>query len=112
MKAGLATDKWKRSVDHFVSSAKALYGAMVHEGFDPRFAVPIDPDGELLNGSHRVACALALGIAEIPVEHRPNYVFAPPWDYEWFVANGMGEGDLERLREDWARLGGIERVGL
>lgn len=102
MAAGLATDKWKKSVDHYLISAKALLSAMAREGFDPRFAVPIDPDGELLDGSHRVACALALEVEEVPVSPQQRYVWAPAWGYEWFVENGMG--DLESLREDWRGL--------
>lgn len=100
MRAGLATDGWKRSVDHYVISAKALCNAMAHEGFRPECAVPIDPDGELLGGAHRVACALALQIKEIPVARQSRFAWAPPWDEQWFRDNGMKEEDLARLGGD------------
>lgn len=104
MQAGLATDVWKRSLDDYVSSAEALHAAMVREGFDARHAIPLDVDGELLDGSHRLACALALGAAEVPVVRRPQRVWAPAWDRAWFVSHGMGKEDLERLSRDYAAL--------
>ena len=104
MQSGLATDRWKRSLDHYLCSAKALYGAMVHEGFDAAFPIPVDPNGELLDGSHRVACALALGIETIPVIRMAQRVWAPAWGYEWFVTNGMAAEDRDRIRQDWEAL--------
>ena len=77
---------------------------MAMHGFDPQFAVPIDPAGELLDGSHRVACALALGIESIPVNRKPNKVWAPDWGMEWYAANGMQQDDFERLCRDWQVL--------
>jgi hypothetical protein len=99
MAAGLPTDGWKDALDDYVSAASALFGSMAEKGFDPRHAVPIDPDGELLNGSHRVACALALEIERIPVERHPHRVWAPAWDAEWFRANGLDEATIEALQK-------------
>ena len=104
MRAGLPTDRWKKSLEHYLASARALYGAMVHEGFNPSFPIPVDPDGELLDGSHRLACALALGLVEVPVERRDQFVWAPPWGETWFETQGMTASDLQRIREDWNAL--------
>lgn len=104
MEAGLATDQWKRSAEDYLSSAKALFRSMVEKGFDPKCPVPIDPDGELLNGSHRVACALALEIVEISTVRMDRKVWAPAWNEAWFLTNGMDSKDLERLRRDWKEL--------
>jgi hypothetical protein len=101
MQQGLATDAWKRSLDDYLASAASLCRSMAYHGFHPSGAIPIDPDGELLGGAHRVACALALGIETVPVDRRADRVWAPRWDYEWFVANGMGEDGLSRLKADW-----------
>lgn len=106
MKAGLATDVWKRGLDDYVTAAQGLLASMKANGFLQKYAVPIDPDGELLNGSHRVACALALGIPSIPVIRQVSYCWAPQWDYDWFLRNGMPARDLERLDEDWRELVG------
>ncbi len=93
-------DVWKWSVDDYVAAAGALCASMANRGFIPECAVPIDPDGELLGGAHRVACALALGIEEIPVVRKEQRAWAPPWGREWFVANGMAQDDLDRLARD------------
>lgn len=104
MAAGLPTDRWKRSVDDYVESARNLKHTMMAYGFVPEEAIPVDTAMELLNGSHRVACALALDIYLVPVTQEDRKASAPAWDYEWFVTNGMSENDLHRLRQDWSSL--------
>jgi hypothetical protein len=94
----------KADTDHYVRMAAGLYASMVLRGFLASGAVPLDRNGELLGGAHRVACALALGIAEIPVVRMPQKVRAPAWDEQWFIDEGMGAEDLERLRQDWEGL--------
>lgn len=99
-------DVWKWSVDDYVAAAGALCASMANRGFIPECAVPIDPDGELLGGAHRVACALALGIEEVPVVRKETPAWAAPWGYAWFVANGMAADDLERLERDFSSCRG------
>jgi hypothetical protein len=101
MSAGLSTDQWKRTLDDYVASAKALHASMVDKGFDPAWPIPVDPDGELLGGAHRLACAMALGIESVAVTHSPGYVWAPAWGVAWFTAAGMAHDDLMRLTDDW-----------
>lgn len=104
MDAGLATDGWKLSVEDYVASASNLHASMCRHGFLDEFAVPVDPDGELLAGSHRVACALALGIDEIPVRQERNRVWAPAWGYPWFVGHKCPVGGLTRILFDYAEM--------
>ena len=104
MRQGLATDLWKLTLHEYVASAEALLWNMQAFGFLGRGIIPVDADGEIFNGSHRVACALALGIGEIPVTTMPGCVWAPSWGYQWFVDHGMAGEDLERLRQDWAAM--------
>ena len=104
MAAGLKTDKWKRSVDHYLISAKALLNAMAHEGFDPQYAIPVDPEGELLDGSHRLAAALVLKMADVPVVRPSTVAWAPAWGRQWFADQGMSVSDLERIERDWNAL--------
>jgi hypothetical protein len=106
MASGVTTDVWKRSLDDYVTSARRLLDSMASQGFLVDEAVPIDPNGEFLNGSHRVACALALGISSISVERHQRHVWAPPWGEEWFRSAGMASADLERLRRDMNNLMG------
>jgi hypothetical protein len=106
LRSGLATDGWKRTLDDYVSAARGLYEGMAEDGFRLSGTVLIDPNGELLSGAHRVACALALGIEMIPVKREARHVWAPAWGYEWFVANSMGHDELARLCRDWQALQG------
>lgn len=103
MQAGLATDHWKRGIDDYVRSAIGLAHSMAQRGFDGP-SIPIDPDGELLDGSHRLGCALALGLESVPVEHKTRKVWAPAWDLAWFLSHGMSGEDLVRLQADYAAL--------
>lgn len=104
MVAGLPTDGWKLSLDDYVTSARNTYQSMSYLGFRDEYAPRIDPDGELLDGSHRVACAIALGIAEIPIRMERKRVWAPAWDYRWFVGNGCPIRDLDRTLSDYAEM--------
>lgn len=101
MAAGLPTDAWKRTLDDYVASAANLVASMAHNGFLPHGAVPVDPNGELLGGAHRVACAIACGIISIPIGRLNTNVWAPSWGKEWFVEHGMSNADLCRLERDW-----------
>lgn len=104
MDAGLATDGWKLSVEDYVTSACNLNASMRLHGFLDEFAVRVDPDGELLSGAHRVACALALGIGEIPIRQERNRVWAPAWGYPWFVGHRCPVGSLTRILFDYAEM--------
>lgn len=101
MLAGVPTDAWKLSLDDYVGSARNLLCNMEYRGFIPEFAVPVDPAGELLQGSHRVACAIALGIKEIPIRRETRYAWAPAWGFEWFMAHGLNLKDLDRALDDF-----------
>lgn len=104
MTAGLRTDQWKRTVEHYVISAKALFAAMAHEGFSPEYPIPVDPNGELLGGAHRLACAIALNLVGVTVQRPGGYVWAPAWDHAWFVTNGMSKTDLDRTVQDFDEI--------
>ena len=101
MRARVKTDQWKGSISDYVIGAQVLADSMAKLGFLESNAVPIDPNGELLGGAHRLACAMALGIESIPVERHTRMVWAPAWDENWFVANGVNEYDLARIKADW-----------
>jgi hypothetical protein len=96
----------KSGLAHYIETAGALCSSMARRGFVsiPQWCIPVDPNGELLGGAHRVACALALGIDEVVVRNEEHTAWAPPWGEQWFIDNGMEEFDLERLRQDWASI--------
>lgn len=104
MAIGLATDGWKRTLPDYVIAAEKLAHDMSRNGFRAEHPIRIDPNGELLDGSHRVACALALGLEAVTVARQAGFAWAPAWDEQWFVANGCSEEDSERIRRDYAAL--------
>jgi len=97
-------DGWKRGHADYTNAAEQLLASMLQHGFQPWSAIPVDPDGELLNGSHRLACALALDMGAVPVRPSDQKVWAPPWGEAWFVAKGLRHPELQRLREDFQAL--------
>jgi hypothetical protein len=94
----------KSGTDQYVRDCCALIRSMNAYGFLPQYAIPIDPDGELLGGAHRLGCALALEIEEVPVVKFEKSAWAPPWNREWFVENGADAEDLARIEKDWLAL--------
>ena len=89
-------------MDDYVHSASKLLSSVAEHGV--LHPIPIDLSGELLDGSHRVASALALGLGVVPVSHKQRSVWAPPWNEAWFIGHDMDVNDLERLRSDWRRM--------
>ncbi|MFW5926421.1 MAG: hypothetical protein ACOCSR_00070 [Wenzhouxiangella sp.] len=94
----------KSGTDQYVTDCQDLLVSMQQRGFLPEYAIPVDPNTELLNGSHRLACALALGIETVPVQCHNRHVWAPAWDCEWFVKRGMDRVEIARLVDDWQHL--------
>lgn len=100
MLLGLPTDAEKYSLFDYIDSAVALHQSMKLSGFFNSHPIPLDLDGELLNGSHRVACALALG-HNVRVVPSPKSAWAPPWDVPWFLQNGFSLDFVAGLTKDW-----------
>jgi hypothetical protein len=89
MMQGLATDGHKMGLIDYVASAVELAESLKTRNFWPEYAIPVDSHGEILNGAHRVACALALG-KNVIIGRAEKDAWAPPWDGQWFVDNGFG----------------------
>jgi hypothetical protein len=107
MLEGLATDGWKLKLDHWVEACGVLLESMAKEGFSPHHPIPIDKYGELLNGTHRLACAMALHIDEAYVWRLPEKeAWAPDWGLQWFTDNGVPDADIERTVTDFEAMCG------
>ena len=106
MALGMVTDGWKLETGHWIEAALVLSRSMESNGFLPQHAIPIDEDGELLNGSHRLACAIAYNLPQVYTWQVEKKVWAPPWDYKWFADNKCPPEDLKRIMSDWENLRG------
>ena len=104
MKAGIRTDQYKTDLDDYRRAATRLFRDMEKNGFRHEGAIPVDCNGELLGGAHRVACALALGIAGIMVFQSRDAAWAPPWGEAWFRQEGLSQTHIEELRQTMAEL--------
>jgi hypothetical protein len=105
MLEGVPTDGWKLTLDHWVDACKALMESMAVNGYSPCHPIPLDKNGELLNGTHRLACALALHIDGVYVWRLDDKeVWAPAWDNEWFHAHGVPDPDIERAVQDFEAI--------
>jgi hypothetical protein len=104
IEAGLPTDRWKLTLNDYLASAQALFLSMVQDGFSPHHPIPVDRNGEILGGAHRLACALALNIEAVPVTKHDQAAWAPAWGEQWFKDNGMQPADLDRLSREWQSL--------
>ena len=96
-------DRGKPDDDVYLPHAKALLASMKAEGFQPYWPIPVGRDGEILDGAHRTACAIALGIDAL-VQPVAKISWAPSWGRTWFRENEMPEADFDRLEADVARL--------
>lgn len=102
----LGMDGAKQTTDQYVEAARALYTSMHNRGYDPSKPIPVDPYGSILGGAHRLACALALDIDEVPVQQNTQPAWAPPWGFRWFCLAGMADADRHRMLDDWETLWG------
>jgi hypothetical protein len=99
----------KSGTDQYVADCRQLLISMQALGFLTEHAAPIDLQGELLGGAHRVACALALGIEDTPVIRKNSLAWAPPWGEAWFIENRCAPEDLNHIRQDFQSLHGSHR---
>ena len=106
-RAGFGMDVGKpQDASVYVEEAHKLAASMLRYGFLTACAIPLDCNGELLNGSHRTACNMAMGLETIPVVMCDRRVKAPAWGEAWFIAHGCPAEDLDRIRRDWQSLHG------
>src|SRR3990167_1011619 len=96
-------DSTKDSLDVFLPAARGLLASMSSNGFDSAYPVPVDRNGDIMGGAHRVACALALGEPAWATRSE-RLAWAPSWDAAWFRQHGMPEGEVEGLIADYERL--------
>jgi hypothetical protein len=102
---GVERGSWKASVDDYVTAAIELAASMQAHGFDPYHPVVIGSNGRLMEGAHRLACSLALGLASVPVRRREDKPGrSAPWGADWFRRHGMVEADIRRIQSDLESL--------
>jgi Flp pilus assembly protein TadD len=96
----------KGSLASFTLQFARLLASMKANGFDPSAPIPVARrTGLLLNGAHRLAAALALGVERVPVIDVEG-VDGLTWDFDWFVSNGFAPFELDEITRAWIDLEG------
>jgi hypothetical protein len=76
---------------------RALAASVRERGLDPRYPISIAPDGRLADGSHRLACALAVDAENLAVTFSPPR--KTPYGRDWFENRGFPEDLIAKLDE-------------
>lgn len=85
----------KNGADSFRAAFFRLRNSFSKSGFDPSLSLmPIASDGTILNGGHRAACALHLGLPLMGVETELEPVC---YDWAYFRDRGMATEDLDAM---------------
>lgn len=101
IKAGLPTDGWKMEIDDWVNAFDILVKSIYDNGLLSQYAIPIDKNHQLLNGSHRLGAAIAWNISDVYVYKCPKDAWAPPWGLQWFEEHGISPEEHTRLIQEW-----------
>ena len=89
----------------FIEAYHALLLSMQAIGYSPSVEdqIPLCVDGRhqqqahVMNGAHRIAAAIAFGIAAVPVNYtRQRQCQSAPWDFAFFAARGYNS-----MHSDW-----------
>lgn len=93
----------KRGWKAFDEAFRGLIDSIRTDGFYRQHFVPLDRSGNLINGAHRVAAAIALGTDiwayEYPVDIKP-LVF----NEKWFLENGFTGDETGYITEGYKEL--------
>lgn len=99
-KFSLEVAQQKNTVDDYVNSFKNLIKSISENGFDSSFPVPIDKQGQLGNGAHRLAAAVALNQSVFIQDIDRGF----GWDFDWFNKQGFSVEDKQRILRGFVEL--------
>ena len=90
----------KTSLDRYELEFRQLIDSIRLQGFQPDGAIPLHHDGRILNGAHRIAAAIALGITEIPtVAMEAGQAY--DWGMNWFLQQDFTPHEINALLNCW-----------
>lgn len=101
----------KTSEEDYEYAFERLIESMRSSGFHDEFAIPIDCNGRILNGAHRLAAALALQLDRVPVVRMPPSWHALDWGMSWFLRHDFHPEEINLLLRLWIEAH-PDRIGL
>ena len=94
----------KGSLNSYKVQFIELIESMRRDGFLEEFAIPVaKKTGLILNGAHRVAAALCLGIKRVPVVYNTE-LDGLTWNARWFMMQGFTPVEIDALTRQWIHL--------
>lgn len=99
---GIEKRSWKKTVDDYIWACSNLLWCISRFGFDANYPIRTGKNGWLLDGAHRLACALLLELdVYYVIENRDG---TAAWGESWFVRNKINPEDLEKIKRTWDNL--------
>lgn len=91
----------KGSITDYITFFDQTIESLRDEGFSEDEPIIVSSKNQLvLNGAHRLAASIALGVSEVP--YREDYVaVGREWDWQWFASTGFSISDLSALAFEW-----------
>ncbi len=93
----------KTTLEDYERCFIALIESIRAEGFHDASAIPIDEEGRILNGAHRLAVAIALELDTVPVIRIPKPWRGTEWGCRWFLQHGFNPPEINRLLRAWVQ---------
>jgi hypothetical protein len=101
---GIEPGGGKSTLAAYMTHARALQRHMKAHGFNDDHPIRVGTNGRLMDGAHRIACALALGVRRIPVVTVDKPGRARDWGAACLTGHGIDPDDLARLEADFKVL--------
>lgn len=94
----------KSKVSDYIDSFYQLIDSIKNKGFNRNFSIPIDKNGVILNGAHRLAAAIALEIPLVPITKFNDPWQALDWGMSWFLRNNFDTVQINLLLRRWIEV--------
>ncbi|WP_026894443.1 hypothetical protein [Clostridiisalibacter paucivorans] len=93
------------NIERFIKTIKSIE----ENGFDDDSPVLVDLNLQLIDGSHRLACALYFNFNKIPIKIQPQMTNIE-YSIEWFKKAGFTDIELEKIKDKQQEI--LEEKGM
>lgn len=87
--------------ENFLDSFHSLIKSIADHGIMPGMPIPVSKDGVLIDGSHRVAIAIYLGL-EVDIEIQSIEV--PKYNIDFFIDRGLKKQYVDYIASEYSKL--------
>ncbi len=92
----------KYGADSFVSAFDSVIESIKQDGFSPeKPPIPIDIDGVILDGAHRLAACLYY---KSPLSVEKMMDVAPEYNYKYFIERGLSSAAADAIAVEYCRI--------